>query len=205
MTKEQILADLDYASSIAKDGASTPLLGGPIGLMWGVLLTLIFFGQWAILSETLSLPPRYIGFMWMAFAITGGCGSALLGRRIDQKPGANSVANRVEAYVWIMFSGYMVTLFIGVILNMLLQETTSQTFDFLVITGFAGQGLAYGVVAKLTQLKWIHGASFASFTAAAICFSMLGGVNMYLFASVGAAITIIIPSLMTMKNETENV
>ena len=201
MTKEKILADLDYASSLARDGANTPLLGGPIGLMWGVLLTLIFFGQWAILTETLALHPKYISYMWLAFAIIGGLGSAILGKKIDQKPGANSVANRVETYVWVMFAGFAITLFVGVILNMLFQGSTARTFDFLVVTGFAGQGLAYGVVAKLTSLKWIHTASFASFAASAICFAMLGSVNIYLFAAIGAAITIILPSLITMKNE----
>lgn len=205
MTKDKILADLDYASSLARDGANTPLLGGPIGLMWGVLLTLIFLGQWAILSGTAALPPKYIWVMWLAFAIIGGLGSAILGKKIDQKPGSNSVANRVESYVWVMFSGFAATLFIGVVLNMVIQGSSTETFDFLVVAAFAAQGLAYGVVAKLTNLKWIHIASFTSFAASAICFAMLGSVNIYLFASIGAALTIIIPSLITMKNEPKNV
>jgi len=205
MTKDQILDDLKYAREIAEQGQTTPLLGGPIGLMWGVLLTLIFLGQWAILSETLDWPPKYINYMWLAFAIIGGIGSATLGRKIDQKPGANSVANRVETYVWIMFAGFALTLFIGVMLNILIQGSSTETFDFLVVAAFAGQGLAYGVVAKLTDLKWVHVASFASFTASAICFAMLGNISIYLFASIGAVVTIIVPSLITIKNEPKNV
>jgi len=199
MTKEQILADLDYASTLAKDGASTPLLGGPIGLMWGCLLTLVFFGQWAILSQTLNIAPNNIGFLWLAFAIIGGCSSAIMGKKIESKPGANSVANRIESYVWIMFAGYAVTLFIGVVLNILLQKSGPQTFDYLVITGFAGQGLAYGVVAKLTKLGWIHAASFASFAASALCFSMLGNINIYIVAAIACIFTIIVPSLISIK------
>lgn len=199
MTKEQILADLDYASSLAKDGANAPLLGGPIGLMWGVLLALVFFGQWAVLSQMLVIPHSNIGWMWLAFAIVGGAGSMILGRKADQKPGANSFANRVETYVWIMFAGFMGTLFIGVILNMLLQKSSPQAFDFLVIAGFAGQGLAYGVVAKLTKLGWIHAASFISFAASALCFSMLGDINIYLVAAIACIFTIIIPSLISIK------
>jgi len=205
MTKDQILADLDYASTLAKDGAATPLLGGPIGLMWGVLMTAIFFGQWAILSKTIDLPQSSIGYMWIAFAIIGGLGSAILGRRIDEKPGANSVANRVETYVWIMFSGFMVTLFVGVIINMLLQKSGTETFDYLVIAGFAGQGLAYGVIAKLTNLKWIHAAALMSFMSSAMCFSMLGTVNIYLAASLAAFITVIVPSVISIKKENNNV
>ena len=204
MTKEQIIADLDYASALAKDGASTPLLGGRIGLMWGILLTLVFFGQWAILTKTLDISPNNIWFLWAALAIIGGAGSGVMGRKIDSKPGANSVANRVEAYVWIMYSGYMATLFVGVVLNMLIQKSGAQSFDYLVIAGFAGQGLAYGVVAKLTGLKWIHLASFAGFAASALCFSMFGTINMYLAASIATILTIVIPSLISLKKETQN-
>lgn len=201
MTRDKILADLDYASALAKDGATTPLLGGPIGLMWGILLCAVFLVQWAILSKTINIAPSALGFLWLGFAIIGGIGSAVLGKRIDSKPGANSVANRVETYVWIMFAGFAVTLFIGVVLNMIFQKASPEIFDFLVITGFAGQGLAYGVVAKLTNLKWVHMAALSSFTASALCFSMLGHVNIYLVASLGSVITIIIPSLISMQKE----
>jgi len=204
MTKEQILADLDYASALAKDGATTPLLGGRIGLMWGILLTLVFFGQWAILSGTLNVSPGYIGGLWAGFAIIGGIGSTLMGRKIDAKPGANSVANRVETYVWVMFAGYAATLFIGVVLNMLIQKSGPQTFDFIVIAAFAGQGLAYGVVAKLTALKWVHYASFTGFAASAICFSLLGTTEIYIAASIAAIFTIIVPSLISLKAESQN-
>jgi len=146
MTKEQILSDLDFASSVARAGAATPLLGGPIGLMWGVLLTLIFLAQWAILSDRLAIEHQNIWLLWLAFVVLGGIGSTVLGRKIDEKPGANSVANRVEAYVWIMFSGFMATLFFGVVLNMVLKGATPEMFDFIVIAGFAGQGLAYGEI-----------------------------------------------------------
>jgi len=204
MTKEQILADLDYASTLAKDGATTPLLGGPIGLMWGVLISAVLIGQWSILTQTIDIPISSLGFLWIGFAIIGGLGSAILGKRIDNKPGANSVANRVEAYVWVMFSGFMVTLFIGVVLNIIFQKANPETFDFLVIAAFAGQGLAFGVVAKLTNLRWIHMASLTSFVSSALCFSMLGDVNMYLVASLAAIITIIIPSVISMQKENKN-
>lgn len=201
MTKDQLLADLDYASSLAKEGASTPLLGGPIGLMWGILLTLVFFGQWAIISDTIALPEKFIGYLWIAFAVIGAIGSTIIGKKIDEKPGANSVANRVEGYVWVMFAGYMATLFTGAVLNIIFTQGSAVVFNFLVVAGFAGQGVAYGVVAKLTHIKWIHAASFLSFSAAALCFSLLNDVNVYAVASLGAIITVVLPSLITMRNE----
>lgn len=199
MTKEQILADLDYASAIAKDGANTPLLGGPIGLMWGVLISLTFIVHWGISSGAFGLPEPYLAGLWIGFALIGGLGSFLLGRKIDEKPGANSAANRVEGYVWIMFAAMMATLAFGIILNIILQGGTPALFDFMVIIGFAGQGLAYGVVAKMSGLKWVHLASLAGFVTSALCFSAYGTSHFYLLAAFAAAMTIIIPSLYSMK------
>lgn len=202
MTKEQIIANLDYASAIAKDGANTPLLGGRIGLMWGVLLTLIFFGMWLILAGKINVPEFYIGFMWIAFTVIGSIGSFTMGRQIDNKAGANSVANRVETYVWIMYAAMMVSLFTGVVLNMVLNGGTTHLFDFILIAGFAGQGLAYGVVAKLTGHKWVHLASLAGFIASAIAFVAYGQPHIYLIGAIGAALTIVLPSLISLQRET---
>lgn len=199
MDKNSLLDDLNYASAIAKDGANTPLLGGPIGLMWGCLLCVTFLGQWLILTGRLGLPESYIGFLWLGFALIGGAGSATIGRKIQAKPGATSVANRVESYVWMMFAAMMGSLFIGVMLNILLADGNPKLFDIILIVGFAGQGLAYGVTAKMTGLKWLHLAALAGFVASAICFVALGQAHLYLIAAIAVVFTVVLPSLKTIK------
>ncbi len=199
MANKTLLDDLEYASQLAKQGDNAPLVGGPIGLMWGILLTITFFIQWGVLSDTFGVGQQNLFYLWLAFAVVGGTGSAMLGRRVGQKPGANSAANRVEQYVWIMFAGMMATLFIGVVLNMVLNEGSYKLFDLILIVGFAGQGLAYGVVAKMSKIKILHIASFIGFTASALCFAFYGDVNIYLIGAVATLFTIIIPSLLLMK------
>lgn len=197
--KSALLSDLDYASRIAKEGENAPLVGGPIGLLWGVLLTLVFFMQWGVLSGTFGLPEQSLLFVWIAFAVIGGGGSAYIGRKLEEKPGANSVANRVEQYVWIMFSAMLGTLFLGVVLNMVFNEGSYKLFDLIMIVGFAGQGLAYGVVAKMSKMKIMHIASFLGFTASAVCFAFYGQVDVYLIAAIASIFTIIMPSVLYMK------
>jgi len=197
--KASLLSDLDYASRIAKEGQNAPLVGGPIGLLWGVLLTAVFFAQWGVLSGAFGLPQQSLLFVWIAFAVIGGGGSTYLGRKLNEKPGANSVANRVEQYVWIMFSAMLATLFIGAVLNMTLNEGSYQLFDLIMIVGFAGQGLAYGVVAKMSKIKILHLASFCGFTASAICFAFYGQVEVYLIAAIATLFTIIMPSVLLMN------
>lgn len=203
MTQENgtntLLSDLEYASNLARSGENAPLVGGPIGLMWGVLITLAFFIQWGILSGTFDLPAQSLMYLWIAFAVLGGLGVLILGKQVSEKPGANSAANRVEAYVWTMFAGMMATLFIGVVMNMLFKDGTPQLFDLILIVGFAGQGLAYGVVAKMSKIGLLHVASFLGFTASALCFAFYGDPTIYLIGAIATFFTIILPSAMLMK------
>lgn len=199
MTKDALMADLEHASRIARDGEDTPLLGGPIGLMWGILMTVVFSVQYMILEQILPVAQSNLTFLWIGFAAIGGFGSFILGRKQDEKPGSNSVANRLEGYVWVMFAGMMFTLATGVILNLLFGNGTYQLWDIMIVIGFAGQGLAYGVVAKMTKLGWLHITALLSFTLSAICFAAFGQTTIYIIAAIGTIFTVILPSLRTMK------
>lgn len=197
MTKtETLMADLAEATRIAKSAEDAPLVGNSIGLMWGVLLTLIFGYQYLVLSGQLGLHEKTIAYAWIAFVILGGVGSTILGQAADKMPGAHSINNRVESYVWIMFAGAIATLTIGVILNMLFGNGDKTVWNSVLVFAFAGQGIAYGVVAKLTKLRLLHLTSFASFTFSSLAFLLVDKVEVYLLAAIGAAVTIILPNLI---------
>ena len=98
-----------------------------------------------------------------------------------------------------MFASAMASLAIGVILNLFLGKGGYQIWDFVLVAGFAGQGLAYGVIAKLTGRGWLHYAAFASFTMTAVTMSFYGQSVIYLIAAIASAFTIIIPSMLSMK------
>ena len=82
---------------------------------------------------------------------------------------------------------------------MIFNDGTYQLFDLIMIVGFAGQGLAYGVVAKMSKIKVLHLASFFGFTASATCFAFYGQVEVYLIAAVATLFTIIMPSVLLMN------
>jgi len=200
MTKtETLMADLEEASRIAKAGEDMPLVGGPIGLMWGVLLTGVFAVHYMILERMLDLPDWSFAILWIGFAVFGGLGSAILGRKVEAKPGASSTANVVEQNIWMMFAAAMASLAVGVLLNIVLAGGTHDLWTIILIVGFAGQGLAYGVVGKLTGHSWLHFAAFAGFTMAAMTMSFYGQNIIYFIAAIGSVVTIIIPSLLSMK------
>ena len=193
------LADLDFATRLAREGAHTPLLGGPIGLMWGVLIAATTLVQYLILEQVIALPLGALAVLWIGFGLVGGLGSWLLGRRIEAQPGAGSVANRVEGYVWTLFAGMLGALVVGIVLDLFVGGGGPTQWDFIIPVTFAGQGLAYGVVAKLTGLRWLHLARFAGFAFGALTMTAVGENVIYLIASVGAVLTVVLPSLRTMK------
>ena len=104
-----------------------------------------------------------------------------------------------------MFSAMMMTLFVGIILKMVLSDGTPALFDLMLPVGFAGQGLAYGLVAKLSKFKWLQMVALVNFIVSAICFVAYGDVHIYLIGAVGIVLTVVIPSLITIKNEPKHV
>jgi len=187
---EALMADLAEASRIAKTGEDMPLVGGPIGLMWGVLLTTILTFHYMIITQALAISQQNLLFFWLAFVIIGVIGSIILGKKLEKRPGAYSTANRVESYIWTMYGGMMGALSAGVFLNQLLGNGSYELWTLVVIFGFAG---------KLTGQGWLHFASFTSFAMAAMTMSFYNSAIIYLLAALGAFVTIVIPSIMSIR------
>ena len=198
-TPHSAAADLDYALKLAREGRKGPLLGGPIGLMWGVLITLTFGIQYLILERILDVPLGFLGLLWIAFAVVGGLGVFILGRRQETHSRADNLNNRVESHVWIMFTAAAAALVTGVMANQMFSGGDARLWDFVLVFGFAGQALAYGVVARLTGLGWVAFASVAAAAFAILSMAVYGSHTIYLVGAIGALVAIVIPSLISIS------
>jgi len=101
-----------------------------------------------------------------------------------------------------MFAISMGALTVGVILNMLFGGGNPAVWNTVMIFVFAGQGIAYGVVAKLTKIRLLHITSFISFVFSALSFLLVDKAEVYLLGAIGAVVTIIIPNLI-LKTQTK--
>ena len=201
MSNQQTLDDLSYATALAKSGSEAPLVRGPIGLMWGILLSTTLLTHWAIITGVLAVKFQYLWLLWIIFSLLGGFGSAILGKRIATKPGVQSMVNRVEHAVWSMFTLMLACLWVGIVISMLLGMGSVALFDLVPIVGFAGQGLAYGVTAKISHHKWLAWASGAAFLASMMCLPAFGQPVLYLIAAIATVFTVVVPSLKTIGFE----
>ena len=195
MANQQTLDDLNYATALAKSGSEAPLVGGPVGLMWGILISVTLLAHWGIVSGTLAIEPQYLWALWIGFSALGGFGSAMLGKKIATKAGVQSMANRVEHAVWSMFTLMLACLWVGIVISILLGMGSAALFDLVPIVGFAGQGLVYGVTAKISHHKWLAWASGAAFLASMMCLPAFGQPVLYLIAAIATVFTVALPSL----------
>ena len=111
------------------------------------------------------------------------------------------MANRVEHAVWSMFTLMLACLWVGIVISMLLGMGSVALFDLVPIVGFAGQGLAYGVTAKISHHKWLAWASGAAFFASMMCLPAFGQPVLYLTAAIATVFTVVVPSLKTIGFE----
>ena len=64
MTDPQTLIDdLDYAAQLARDGANTPMLGGPFFLLWSGLLIPTLLAHGLVLLGVIPLPVQMLGVL----------------------------------------------------------------------------------------------------------------------------------------------
>lgn len=84
MTSQQAIEDINYATGIAKSAKESPLVGGPFGLMWGVLLSTTLCSHWVIVTGQIAAHAPTLRYLWVAFAILGSVGSAILGSRVKK-------------------------------------------------------------------------------------------------------------------------
>lgn len=204
MTKEQILADLDYASSLAKDGANTPLLGGSIGVMWGCLLipTLILHGL--TLIEVIPMAPQNVGFFWMVYGILGTILSIILGKRIDQKPGAQSTLNKVGTALGISLGILIFTFAITTVFTVIKGGLPFYIYNLILVFAFGLMTLNYAVLAHLSGLNYLRLTAILAGSFMVISLLMVTQHHVYFVAAAGVLLTQIIPSVIELKNERGN-
>lgn len=205
MTKADILSDLEYVKTLAEEGRNAPLLGGRLGVMWGVLLAVTFTGHWLIASGAAELPQKWLMVLWIGFGLCGGIGSTILGKSISSKAGIATAGNRAETIIWSSFGLAMLICFAGIFTNILLNKGAALSFDAMLILGWTGQGLAYLSIARISGDARLKTPAILAFISAFAVLALYGNLVIYLISAVSALITVVIPGLAQMQREPSDV
>ncbi|MCF6220829.1 MAG: hypothetical protein L3J65_06930 [Robiginitomaculum sp.] len=205
MTKSDILEDIDYVKTLAEEGKNAPILGGRIGLWWGILLCIALFSHWASLRGLIPLPVEMIGLVWLAFGVVGGIGSLFLERSLAGKPGLSSVNNRVAGALW---TGNTILLFVyslSALFSAVLGKTNYGIMDTIMPIAFGLYALTAYVLARISRDKHhlITGGIALAFVP--ISLLLLGNPHLYLAAMLGVVLTSVIPSIVELRHEPKEI
>ncbi len=202
--KSSLLSDLDFAAQLAKDGAQTPLLGGPFQLMWSSLLipTLILHGL--ILSERLPLTIDKAGLLWLSYGLIGTFLSVRLGKRTGKKLGSNSLLNRVGANLGIstgvLISAFAITTVIGVGMGKL----DSTAYNSIIPVAFGLSALNHAVLGGLTRKTYIRASAVIAGAMMVITLLLTRETAIYFVAALGVFLTMTLPGYLEMRGESKN-
>jgi len=204
MTKNELLDDIAYAKSIAEKGATTPLLGSSISLMWGILVvpTLIFHGL-ALLGK-FPISSQNIGLIWAIYGVIGTLGSIYLGRKIDKQAGSTTQTNQVGEALGVSMGLMLAAYAITTVIMVVTKGMPAFLFNMIIVFAFALITIHMAVLGHLTKLGYIRIAALAAGAATVISFFMVNSPNVYFFTAFGVVITQIIPSLIGLSKEPKN-
>lgn len=196
MAHDALIQDLENASRIAREGETSPLLGGSIGLMWTSLATIALMAHGAVLAGWINVPVSMTGLIWACYGIVGTVWSVMLGRRISSKPGAHSFANRAAEAAWTAGGIMIFTFTISLVIGIIMGNTGTIDFNFIPPAAFAISAVINGMLARLTGHGYLKFGAVMSGVATAVTLIMVRQPEMYFVAGALLIISGVIPSFI---------
>jgi len=195
-----MLDDLAYARSLAEEGRHAPLIGGSYLVLFGVLLTVCYGLQWAVLSGVLAAPTSFIGLGWIVFSVVAFAGSLLLGRRVRKLPGGAAIPNRVDRAVWHGVIAALFAVVAGTIVRGVMQADYTAP-NAIVASGFGLYGVALYVTSTVGGHAWVRSFALMSWVTSGVLWFFVTNPVLYLLAAGASVIVLIAPGVIMMRRE----
>ncbi|ANP46210.1 hypothetical protein [Candidatus Viadribacter manganicus] len=201
MTREEMLADLAYARTLAEEGRHAPLLGGAHLTFWGVMNAGAFSVQWSILEGWLPLAGgAAFALLWLSYGIIGAIGSIWLRQRTRTKPGQTAIGARAEKALWSGAALALLAIVFGSLARMIFTgDTTAPNAIFG--PAFAIYGAMLIGTASLSEQSWMRGFGLASVAVGAILCLFASESWAYLLAAGGSLAVLALPGIILLRRE----
>lgn len=201
MTKEELAEDLAYVRTLAEEGRHAPLTGGSFLVLFGTLLAIGYFAQWAALTSLFGPAPSSIyGYIWLAYGVLALIGFFILVRRVRAMPGRASVSNRVDEVVW-RLSGIAITTVVAGCIGRMILDDDFQAPNSIMAAAFAFFGMALGVTATISAQPWLRGFSLLAFATSAVLWIFTNEPWAYLVAAIASVIVLLLPGILLVRRE----
>ena len=195
--------DLAYVRAIAEEGRNVPLVGGPMFLIWGTVISVAAFCQF-LRDAGAGFPVRSAALWSIALAL-GWIVSFIVGKQISSSPGSSTAGNRVAAAAW-MSCGIFITVFwLSILGALILLPDGGFPFGYLGAAmfpvAFGLYGLAFMVTAVAANLDWMRWVAGISWVISSLMIFTLNSEFNMLIASAGTVAVALVPGLILMRNQ----
>lgn len=202
MTRSEALADLAYIRTLAEEGRTAPLLGGGHLAAFGALTGAAYLAHWAVLTFDVS-PIAFAG-IWGGYGVAMAIASAVMGRRVRDKPGAGAIGNRVERSVWFAAGLAIGAVALGAFARCVMQKSGAD-MDLLAPTVFAAYATGLLTTGRIAGDRILTAAAVLAYAVAGVAVALLYTPELYLVTAAGAVLTLLIPGLLLLRREPSTV
>ncbi|MGD9968563.1 MAG: hypothetical protein AB7T59_18750 [Hyphomonadaceae bacterium] len=201
MTRDEMLADLTYARTLAEEGRHAPLLGGSYLVFWGVLNAVAFAAQYAIHAGLLPLMEGLsFAVLWVGYGAVAATGMVVLRMRTRTKPGLTTIGARAERALWTGAAIALMAVVLGSIVRMFANGDPSAP-NAILGAAFALYGAALFGTASLSEQTWLRGFGWLSVAVAANACMFADQNWVYIIASVGSLLALAWPGIILLRRE----
>ncbi|HRK65610.1 MAG TPA: hypothetical protein PLN53_14540 [Terricaulis sp.] len=200
MTREEMLADLAYARTLAEEGRHAPLIGGRYLVLFGALLCVAYLAHWALTTGVIAAPPWALGALWALFGVCAGIGCTIVYQRVRGLPGATALGNRIDRAVWNAATFAIFATVAGCLVSGALQRDPGQA-DVIMAVVFSIYGMALLTTAIIAEKAWLKWFAWAAFAVSLLLWLIMQEQWAYLAASAAALSVLVTPGIIMIRAE----
>jgi len=195
MSNEKLKDDINWIKQMAEEGRNSPINGDVIGVWWGVISCITMLVHWGVMSNNLPITIENVGFVWLTYIIIGYVGTFILVKNLKNKPGFDSINNKIAGSTWMLASAGIFTFYIGSIIATLSFNVPFWIFNAILPVAFICYGIAHGVAAILVNNRVSGFMAAISFVLALVMFPFLLSPTIYLIAAFAILFVGIMPAV----------
>jgi len=192
--------DIAYVRKLAESGARAPLLGGRFMAWWGLLIAIAYGAHHFALQGAIGDGRTIFAYIWIGFAVAGVAGQLALARTMPAKSGAGSAGNRASRSVRMAAAGSIGSVVFGAAVAAQ-SGAGPATFDWSVPVAFSTYACALVVTGSLSAARTILVAGTGAIVMAGLFTALILNPDRYLVASLGAALTVLLPGVLLVRAE----
>ena len=200
MASQPTAEDIAYVRRVAESGAHAPFLGGRFMAWWGLLVAVAYAAQHLALRGAIGDGRLIFAEIWLGFVAAGLLGQFALARTMPAKPGAGSAGNRAARSVWTAAAFAIGAVVLGAV-TAAINGAGWAILDWTVPVAFSVYACALVVTGALSANRILLAGGAGAIAMAGIYTALILAPERYLIASLGAALTVLLPGLLLVRAE----